>query len=174
MKSPLNFSAILGFCFCCAAFPGCGDGRPADMPKLHPVSLTFTLDDTSLADAFVTLYSTDEQSRWAVSGRTDAAGCVSLRTNGRYPGAPAGRYKIVVDKVERRGPPVPKESELPKDETERQKVFDEIGKQTTIIRIVDEKFLSPQTTPLEYEVVAGDNEEIFDLGKAVSVTLLDH
>jgi len=174
MKPSFSLSATLSFCFCCVAFPGCGDGRPADMPKLYSVLLTFTLDDAPLTEAFVTLYSTDENSRWAVSGRTDAVGCASLRTNGRYSGAPTGTYKIVIDKVERRGPPVPRESELPKDETERQKVFDEIGKQTTIIRIVDEKFLTSQTTPLEYEVVAGKNEEIFDLGKAVSVTLLDH
>ena len=165
---------VLFLCFCCAAFVGCNDGRPADMPKLHPVTLTFILDDVPLADAPVMLHSANEYRRWAVGGRTDAGGLVSLKTQGRYPGAPAGKYKITVDKVVQSGPPVPPSSELPDDEEECKKIFDEIDKKTATTRVVDEKFLDRKTTPLEYEVVTGKNEERFDLGKSVNIVLVNN
>ncbi|MDR1268816.1 MAG: hypothetical protein LBK82_04775, partial [Planctomycetaceae bacterium] len=109
--------------------------------------------------------------KWSVGGGTDENGQVVLMTNGRYAGAPEGKYKITVDKVVSKVPPIPKESELPEDEKQRQKIFDDINKQTTITRIVDEKFLDEKKTPLELEIVKGKNKQTFDLGKPVNKTL---
>ena len=172
MKTALFQTMLLVFGFCGVGFIGCGDGRPANVPKLHPVTLVFTLNDAPLADASVVLHSTDgDNSQWAVFGMTDAAGRVSLTTNGRYPGVPQGKYKVSVEKIVQSGPSVPQGSELPEDEEQRQKILRDIHKKTTTIRIVDEKYLDRQTTPLEYEVVVGNNERSFDLGKSVNVSL---
>jgi hypothetical protein len=150
---------------------GCGDDRPSDMPPLQPVVLTFIQDGVPLSDAIVTLYSTDPNFKWSVGGGTEETGQVVLMTNGRYTGAPEGKYKITVDKVVRNGPPVPKESELPEDEEQRQKIFNDIDKQTSITRIIDKKFLEEKSTPLEFDVVKGKNTQTFDLGKSVNQVL---
>ncbi|MDR1270378.1 MAG: carboxypeptidase-like regulatory domain-containing protein [Planctomycetaceae bacterium] len=162
---------LVGLLFHIITIIGCGDGRPSDMPPLQPVVLTFTLDEKPLPNAIVTLYSTESNFKWSVGGGTDENGQVVLMTNGRYAGVPEGKYKITVDKVVQNSPPIPKESELPEDEKQRQKIFNDIDKQTTITRIVDEKFLDEKKTPLELEVVKGKNKQTFDLGKPVNKAL---
>jgi hypothetical protein len=141
------------------------------MPPLQSVVLTFTLDKKNLSEAIVTLYSAEPNFKWSVGGGTDKNGQVILMTNGRYIGAPEGKYKITVDKVVRNSPPIPHESELPEDEEQRKKIFNDIDRQTIIIRIVDEKFLDEKKTPLELEVVKGKNEQTFDLGKPANKVL---
>jgi hypothetical protein len=162
---------VVGLFFSIITIIGCDDNRPSDMPSLQPVVLTFTLDEKPLSEAIVTLYSTDPNFKWSVGGGTDEKGQIVLMTNGRYAGAPEGKYKITVDKVVRNSPPIPNESELPKDKKQRQKIFNDIDRQTTITRIVDEKFLDEKKTPLEIEIVQGKNKQIFDLGKSVNKIL---
>ncbi|MDR2756873.1 MAG: hypothetical protein LBC20_14335 [Planctomycetaceae bacterium] len=162
---------FIGLFFHIITIIGCGDSRPSDLPPLQSVVLTFTLDEKPLSEAIVTLYSTEPNFKWSVGGGTDDNGQVVLMTNGRYTGTPEGKYKITVDKVVRNGPPIPHESELPKDEEQRQKIFNNIDKQTTITRIVDGKFLDEKNTSLELEVVKGKNKQTFDLGKSVNKVL---
>jgi hypothetical protein len=162
---------FIGLFFQIITIIGCGDDRPSDMPPLQLVVLTFTLDEKPLPEAIVTLYSTEPNFKWSVGGGTDERGQIVLMTNGRYTGAPEGKYKITVDRVIRNSPPIPHESKLPEDEKQRQKVFDDIDQQTTITRIVDEKFLDEKKTPLKLEVVKGKNKQTFDLGKPVNKVL---
>ncbi|MDR2705529.1 MAG: hypothetical protein LBC02_07095 [Planctomycetaceae bacterium] len=162
---------IVGLSSVLTVLSGCRNGIPSDIPPLQPVELTFTQNGDPLPDAIVTLYSEELDFKWSIGGGTDANGHVLLMTNGRYAGVPKGTYKITVDRVIRKGPPIPEESELPKEEEQRQKVFAEIDKQTQYIRIVENQFLDSKKTPLEIEIVQGKNSKIFDLGKPVRTVL---
>jgi hypothetical protein len=135
---------------------GCGHVsrlKPDDLPKLYPVVLTFTQDNSPLDGATVTLWSTEPDSKWAVGGITDANGKVKITTNGFYIGAPEGTYKIVIDKIYR-------------DQTENAKTN---GK---LLQAVDEKYLNTNNSPLEIEITKkGKNNQSFELGKPANIII---
>ena len=141
---------ILAFFLC----SGCSDGnRPADLPRLFPVTLHIQLDGQPLPEALVLLHSENEKiSKWTVGGYTDADGKTFLVTHGQFRGAPAGRFKVCVSK--QGAPP------------EIQELFDAnrnsmapsnlaIDMSMTMpkqIEHVDSLFRSPESTPLEIEI----------------------
>ncbi|MFG0262836.1 MAG: carboxypeptidase regulatory-like domain-containing protein, partial [Novipirellula sp. JB048] len=76
------------------------------MPELYPATVTITQEGDGLADATVTLYPEDPAlRRWAVGGVTDENGTATLRTHVKFPGAPAGRFKVMVNKTVTEGDP---------------------------------------------------------------------
>ena len=73
--------------------------KPPGMPDLYPLSIKVAYDDgTPVVDAMVRLVDTSHS--WVVGGTTDNQGNAIIRTQGEFPGAPAGNYKVVVSKVE--------------------------------------------------------------------------
>ena len=145
-------------------FSGCNSGPalPSNLPKLTSCALTFTQEGQPLGDAMVTLNPTDG-SKWYPSGITDEKGTVELYTNGKYKGAPKGKYKIVVKKVytEPSKLGIPVEEGAPGYEEWQQKASKEKRNSWSV---VEKTFTDANTTTLEVDIPAATTT--FDLGKA--------
>ena len=127
-------------------FCGCSRvNRPADLPRLFPVTLMITLDNQPLDDALVVLHMEDgPDAKWTVGSRTDSAGQAVITTHGQFRGAPAGKFKVCVSKSE----------------------GIEEGGRPKLVQHVDPLFADPKSTPLEIEVS--------DKGKVTNSTLNVH
>ena len=69
------------------------------MPKLYPaVRVKVVQDGQPLENAYVSLRSEDKSLSWGIGGKTDAQGVAQLWTHGKYKGAYAGTFKVVVTK----------------------------------------------------------------------------
>lgn len=147
---------VLFAIFCCA---GCKDsGSPPDLPKLYPCTISVVQEGKPLPGARVELFSVDSQ-KYRPAATSDASGNATLMTYG-YPGAPAGKYKILV----------------------RKSVEDDIvygkgayGEQvinfSNIYNLVENLYGDPKKTPHEMEVTSSSMEEpkTVDVGKAIRV-----
>ena len=106
---------------------------------------------------------------WVPMGKTDANGVAVMQTNAQYPGAAAGKYRIVVEKTEtepsKLGPPPPADS--PEYETRSMKNASEDLVQYTLVETV----YSSSKTPHEIDVGKGASEKTIDVGKAVKVKM---
>jgi hypothetical protein len=99
MKRLLIISHLL---FCVTLVAGCGPKRPPGLPNLVSCVLTFQYEDGSPVDNAMVSLSSDEESlrQWSIAGSTDSHGVAKISTNGEFVGAPAGKYKVVIRKVE--------------------------------------------------------------------------
>ena len=70
------------------------------MPKPYPVTIQIVSEGTPVAGASVMFFPEDRNSRWGSGGTTDSSGNVSVKTLGKYDGAPAGKYWMSISKVE--------------------------------------------------------------------------
>jgi len=138
----------LGECF----FQGCSaELRPEGLPELHPATLIFTQEGKPLEGATIMLSSPDVG--WVVGGVTDANGRAVLHTHQKFRGAPAGEYKVSVEKLETEG-----EQASPSNPWAVWKIFN----------LVEQQYWYPYTTPLTVTIVEGTNTPPpFDVGKAV-------
>jgi len=127
----------------CLAFVGCGgEPRPDGFPKLYPVSITFVLD--GVPSGGIAVFLNSQTSPWPVAGSTDQDGVATFNTQGRFPGVPAGRYKVTVAKTEQEG--------------------------ETVFDVINPDYGSSEKTPFEIEVIAGRNQfEPLDLGRRVRI-----
>ena len=83
------------------------------MPNLIPVVLIVTQEGAPLAEANINFYAQDPvNKKWGAGGVTDAQGKLDVKTQGKYKGLPAGKYKITVSKLLVENPPQ-KESDPP-------------------------------------------------------------
>ena len=105
--------------------------------------------------AIVSLAPEDADLRqWSISGSTDASGVVTIRTNSNFVGAPAGKYKVVVQKTE----------VVPTGKN------DEYGDPITGSRsLVAEEFTNSGKTTLSLEVGSSSVKETFKVKKGDSV-----
>lgn len=156
---------LLGFA--ASLFSGCNSGPqlPPGMPKLTPVKLTFTQEGQPLAGATIALFEDGQGPQsWYPGGLTNDKGEVEIYTNGKYKGAPSGKYKITVKKIyaepSKHGPPL--EEGAPGYEEWQKKVSQENLKTYSV---VDKKYAEAQTSPLEIDIPSGATT--FDVGKAV-------
>lgn len=139
---------------------GCsGDERPVGMPSLQPVKVTIVQDGKPLEGASVQLMSEETSNTWASGGSTDAMGEVKIMTMGKYDGAPAGKYKVTVDKISSDGSVGAGN--------------DPAGSPAaTQFRLVDPQFISLKTTTAELTVAEGvPTEETIDVGPAIKKEL---
>jgi hypothetical protein len=141
----------LQFLICAALtlFPACSSQlKPDGLPKLYPLTLTLTQDGVPLDGASVSLFADDGVSTWTIGGTTDASGNMSPKTHGKFPGIPAGTYKVCVVKIET----VP--SARPEQDPDE---YD----------VVDVKLRSPITTTLTLEAGPGIKNVTLDVGKPI-------
>ena len=129
----------------------CKRATPEGMPKLVPCSVSIIQDGQPCEGAAVTLFTDDHT--WAVSGTTDASGVAKIFTHGTYPGAPLGKYTVVVSKQV-------------VEEPEATQSASEIVSGGTAYNFVDPQFGSKSTSPLELEVT-GKTSASFDVGAAI-------
>ncbi len=125
------------------------------MPDLYPCTVTLSQGGEPLEGALIHCQSDDPKLiRWAVTGQTDAKGVAKIFTMGKYEGAPAGTYAVVVVKEETEGAA----SSTPVD----------IGETSTgdrsapVFSLVSLEFTTKETTPLRITVEANGNSK-FDL-----------
>ena len=144
---------------CCLTFAGCGgEPKPEGLPKLYPTIIQLTQDGEPIEGASVQLVS-ETDGRWPIGGSTDANGSVSLSTYGKYPGVPAGKYKVLVSKTEREKVGPEPQSMY---ETQAENVYD----------LIDPVYSRAGTTTLEVEVKPGKNSlGPFDLGAKIRLPI---
>ena len=138
------------------------------LPKLHPVQGRVTLDGKPLAGARVALHQIEGESRFNEAGRdgkreasrvftatSDSQGNYQIEavySTGTYPGAPIGGYKVTVIKVA--------DAELSEEEFDQKyqntlESLKEGGEPVSLDNpayLVDERYTSVQTTPLQLDV----------------------
>jgi hypothetical protein len=147
---------IVLFLTCCI---GCGGVKTPDgMPELFPCEIIVTQEGQPLADAIVTVQSVD--SSWNATGGTDGNGKAVLFTQGKYPGVPAGKYKVIINKTV---------AEKEPSTFEGKPATVEIG-----YYFIEEKYRDAQTSPLEIEITStGERSFHLDAGKTVKIRIPD-
>jgi len=154
-------------------FTGCqfgGEVLPKDMPKLVPAKIQLTQDGAPLAGATVILIDSAGSRQWEAGGLSDESGTIELYTNGRYKGAPEGKYKVVVTKTET------DPSKLGPDPGIEDPKYGEYMAQMTNERLdtytlVDRKFADPKNTPLEVEIKKGVQVQKLDVGAKIKIKI---
>jgi len=158
---------ILSLFLALLLYTGCNrnDGRPADMPKLYPVTISIIQDGQPLDGATVTLIAkTPAVAQYGTSsGTTTATGTATIRTYG-YDGVPIGDYTVLVEKRVTEG--------------EREIIQEGMGVVGTIggrvFQLVNTQFTAQATTPLSISVAERRGAtETFDVGAAVRVFLFE-
>lgn len=149
---------------------GCGGPKkPADLPELFPCKIKVIQDGQPLEGASVQLNDPASTSRFVVGGVTDDKGVAEVKTDGKFKGAPAGKYKVLISKVF--VPEIP--DEVPPEDPEARKEYDkkinELNAQQA--DTIDVKFKRPTQTPAEIEVTSGGVEAEFDVGAKVNVSV---
>jgi len=147
---------------CCALCPiltGCGGdkSRPADLPKLHPVTITVTSEDQPLENAVVSLVASPPLKYQAITP-TDAEGKAVMKTYG-YEGVPEGKFRVVITR------------DIDDDfvYVENSDGTQGIGGSTRY-RTIDTLTYQADTTPFEIEVPSPPNQNtVFEVGKTVKV-----
>lgn len=152
------------------SFAGCGEPKPEGLPTLYPALITILQDGKPLDGATVTLIPEDTSlSRWPVGGDTDTSGVAKLHTFHRYEGAPAGKFKVTVNKTITTGDPKPVH---PGENAtfEQLQAYDKAMKtgKFEVFKVVAPKFRIVNTTTLEVDISAtGDNSKTLDVEAAV-------
>lgn len=151
-----------------AAVVGCGGPKkPADLPDLYPVKITVIQDGQPLEGASIMLNDPSLQVRFVMGGQTDAKGVAEIKTDGQFPGAPAGEFKVTVRKTTK---PEITDEVAPSDPAERaewEKKQAEISAQ--MADTVDLKFGDMSKTPETITVAPGGVEKTIDVGEKVNI-----
>ena len=148
---------------------GCGGvEKPADLPELYPCKISVIQDGQPLEGATVILADATSQLRFSVGGVTNAQGVVEVKTDGKFQGAPQGKYKVLISKVFvpemiQEAPP-----EDPDAKAEYDKKLQELNAQQA--DTVDVNYKKFGTTPAEIEVTPSGAEASFDVGPKVKVS----
>ena len=143
---------------------GCsGEKNPEGMPDLYPCHVTITQAGAPLADAEVTLVSSEPgMNKWPVFGKTDQNGIAQIKTYGKYEGAPSGVFSVTVQKEEF--------------------VYDTAGKRKNEVdnplpsikerySLVDKKMTDAKTSPLSVQVEKKENKLTLNVGEKVRIAI---
>ena len=133
---------------------GCGEKLPDGMPRPHPVTIQVVSEGNPVEGAAILFYPEDEASRWGGGGVTDSSGNVSIRTLGQFNGAPAGRYKVIISKIEM--------SENPRGAAGGNDPFEYFD-------LIDPKFGDLDNPEIWVEVKPGRNHFVEEVGPAVRI-----
>lgn len=149
---------------------GCGQKLPDGMPKLYPTLITITQEGKPVADANVKLMKKDELTyKWLAGGRTDELGVCKVKTQGKYDGAPAGDFSVVVYKTVVNESATRKSTPTPSDPAEAAEWSRKVAEEEASRDVIDTKYKKIQTTDLTISIQEGKNEESFDVGPEVDI-----
>lgn len=136
---------------------GCrSEERPKDLPRLYPCSIRVVQDRSPVDEVRVSLYDETTSRRWAIGGMTDKSGIATIRTHG-FPGVPAGRFRVVLDKTESEGIGWTGNEQNSQQEWEDIKVYS----------MIDSKYREVETTILEIIIENKKTDQTFDVGQPV-------
>ncbi|MDR0870596.1 MAG: carboxypeptidase-like regulatory domain-containing protein [Planctomycetaceae bacterium] len=156
-----HFSLFAILCSLFIFLSGCAkQDKPEGLPELLPYELILTQDGKPLPGANVSL-TAQPPGQWIVGGGTDDNGVAKIYTHGKFAGAPAGKYKVVITKTVTEGGPTEADKNNPSYNGGSGKIFS----------LVDKQFGDVKTTPLEVDVKAGENKATLDAGKAVKIAM---
>lgn len=145
--------------------PG-GEAKPDGLPNLVTASIQLTQDGAPLAGATVSLIAAEGGQQWYPGGLSNDSGVVELYTNGRYKGAPEGKFKVIVHKTETdpsKLGPAPSE-----DDPAYGKWMEDSSKEVrNSYTLIEKKFGDAKDTPLEVEIKKGGETPKLDVGKKV-------
>lgn len=137
------------------------------MPELFPCVITLTQEGQPAKNVGITLRG-GVDSTWTAAGSTGEAGKAEIFTRGKYKGAPAGTYKVVLLKREQEpsklGPAPPDTS--PEYEAYQAKAEAEVRPTFTL---VDPKYTRQNTTDLSVTVGPEQSTFTFEIGKTVRI-----
>ena len=150
---------------------GCSSNLPKDLPKCYPCQIHVIQGGVPLVDAVVMLQSPEVGQQWFPMGTTDQTGTAVMFTNGRYPGAPAGVYKVLISKLTFEmgdlGP-------APPEGTPAYSVWLERASSTSraTYTLIELQYNDAEKTPHEIEVKSkGKNTMTVDVGQAVKIKM---
>jgi len=159
------FGLILLFFVSCSK-----NQKPADLPDLFPTTITITQAGQPVEGATVNLLP-ENSNKWFAGGNTNSQGVCQVRTQGKYIGAPAGKYDVVVYKTTILESVTRKQPE-PTDPVAAKAYYDQIAKEEKSFDSIDQKYKKPTTTDLKIDITSGKNEQTFDVGKPVNIEFI--
>lgn len=152
---------------------GCKPSQmPEGMPKpIKGVEVTVTQEGAPLADAAVTFVAEDgSTNKWFVRGKTGANGVAKMMTYGKFEGAPAGKFKVVITKREETPSKItPPTGDDPNAVAAYQEAVEKEVR--PLYDLVDPVYSSPKTTKVEVDISSGSLKHAIDVGKAVRVEM---
>jgi len=134
---------------------------------LVPTTITILQEGQPVADATVNLIPEDG-SKWFAVGITNEQGVSKIRTHGKFDGAPAGKYVLVVYKTVEQESETRKQPE-PQDSVAAQAYYAKIAAEEKTFDYVELKYKNEKTSDLRIEIGPGATQETFDVGKPVKI-----
>jgi hypothetical protein len=166
MQIRLFIITLLGVCL----FSGCTKTpRPVGFPTLYPCEITITQEGQPLENALVRLMPESGSFEWIISSKTNASGVALFSTHAKYPGAPAGTFKVCVSKIEEEPtklPPFNKDAPFEERMAWEEKYMNEKRQK---YKFVKSEYNDVRKTPHSITVTKGKNRETFDVGEAVKI-----
>ena len=162
MQIRLSLIPLLAVC----VLSGCGEKRPANMPVLHPCTITITQGSSPLVDAVVSLAPVGGGlPQWDSSARTNSSGVATIMTHAKFPGAPAGAFKVLVTKEMQSPPTLP----MPPKEADYGEFVAYNAHVSTQpwVRYVEKKYGNANETLHSITITKGKNTATFDVGEAI-------
>lgn len=139
------------------------------MPKLiTKASINISQNGAPLENANVSLKSVDGSITWTVGGTTDHNGVAKLVTHGQFPGAPTGKYKVIVNKYER--PESKYQNPTPGQSEDDFKALKE-SEDLTAYELVDPKYGKADTSDAIVEITDASPTASVDVGDPVRIKL---
>jgi len=136
--------------------------QPANLPPLFPLTVTVLQEGAPVEGAFVRILPEKEGVPWSCGATTDANGNAAIKTVVEFRGAPAGKYKVLISKME-----IPKQTA-----TDLSNLDTPITSEASEnVNLVDVKYSMPQTTTLVVNVEKGQPNVTFDVGAPVRTVL---
>ena len=159
MNLKLTAGHVLLLCsliFCCTS---CFKKLPEGMPDLYSSSVVLTQEGAPLEGATIIAVPLEGSKNWSVAGTTDANGLAVLSTNGKYKGAPAGNYVLLITKN------TVETQELPSKPGQTEKLFGS----TKFYSQVESVYADKEKSPAKITVEKKKNEFKLDAGKKVKI-----
>jgi hypothetical protein len=151
--------------FCAIVLAGCSK-RPANMPATIPCTITIVNGGTPQAGYDVGLHSVTGNGSLSIMAYTNSSGVAEIRTrlaNYAASGAPAGTYKVTVEKQVQLPPDDIKALSQMSDD-ERNAYSIKRAAEAEKLRVVPVKLTQSKTTPFEIKLEpGGSNQWTFDL-----------
>lgn len=144
-----------------AASVGCDQGpaKPDNLPDLTPCTVTVMYKGQPVQDANVVL--APDSGQFSAAGTTDAAGKALMKTDGKYEGVAAGKYRALVTKMEKVENTLGGTPQNPQEMEEYQK---KVKAMPAPKHLIPEKYSTFTTSGLTVTIAGGTPaEETFEL-----------
>ena len=143
---------------------GCGgEKRPDGFPRLYPLTIHVTQEGKPLEGATIALVTPDGTVPWAVAGTTDAEGNAKMMTQGKYPGAPEGKFNVQILKTVYEGQQEYLDVLNAEGPAAAQRV------EVNVFQYVEDAYTSITNTPVKVEVTKSTKILEVDAGPAVKI-----